>query len=134
MKNELGYCLVILTEQAWSITHSILLIWYKGFSRLHSPVPLFDSFQHRLSKVGSIDFVIPICAACILWVCEYSSIIYWELQLKNLKKKRFAEYVIFVVRSVTILYQGGFRRFQRVFFSHLSFPDDGEFHVFLSAG
>ena len=33
--------------------------------------------------------------------------------MKDLKKKFFAEYVIFIIRSVTILYQGGFRRFQR---------------------
>ena len=112
MKNELGYCLVILTEQAWSITHSILLIWYKGFSRLHSPGPLFIPAQASQGRKYWLCDTNP-CAACILWVCEYSSLIYWELQLKDLKKKFFAEYVIFIIRSVTILYQGGFRRFQR---------------------
>ena len=99
MENELGHCLIILTEQAWSITHSVLLIWYKGFSGFIRPFRYL--FQHRLPKVGIIDFVIPICAACIFWVCEYLSTIYWELQLK---KKILPEYVILIIRSVIILY------------------------------
>ena len=129
MENELGHCLVILTEQAWSITHSILLIWHKGFSRLHSPVPLFVPAQASQGRNYWLCDT-NLCSAHFLGLWIFIDH-YWELQLK---KKILPEYVVLIIRSVTILYPGGFKRFQRVFFSLLFFLDDGEFHVFLSAG
>ena len=129
MENELGYCLVMLTEQAWSITHSVLLIWYKGFSRLLSPVPLFIPAQASQGRNYWLCDT-NLCRVHFLGLWIFIDHL-WELQLK---KKTLPEYVILISRSVTILYPGGFKRFQRVFFSLLFFLDDEEFHVFLSAG
>ena len=129
MENELGHCLVIVTEQTWSMTRSILLTWRKGFSRLHSPVPWFIPAQASLGRNYWLCDT-NLCSGHFLGLWIFIDHV-WKLQLK---KKILPEYVIFIIRSVTILYQGSFKRFQRVFFLILVFPDGGEFHVFLLAG